>query len=138
MSAIQDVVAAMRDLLEPDAADEDLDVTGAEPLVWEAPRTYVFPGPRLVEAAFETGPTARQDFDIDVVRTIDSSESANRKRDDEITAELDEWAARAFEVVRTNRVHLLWGFISAALRPPPRTLHTRSIAIRISGWRFAG
>jgi hypothetical protein len=139
MNAIQDVVASIRDLLEPDASDDDVDVTGAEPKEWLPGRLYCYPDPgRLSERPFETSAAALQSFEIVAVYTEPSSESADRVRDPEITDVLDTKLAAYLAVIRSNATTALWGHIQAALRTPPRTLRTRNVAIGITGWRAVG
>lgn len=138
MNAILDVVTSIRELLEPDASDDDVDVSGAEPSEWAPGRLYCYPSGRLSERPFETSFAARQDFEVIAVYTEPSSEPAERVRDVEISEALDERLARYLEVVRSNATTLLWGHIQAALRNPPRTLRTRNVAISITGWRAVG
>lgn len=134
MSAILDVVAGIRDLLEPDGDDETVDTTGVAPKEWVAGRLYCYPL-QLAEVPFETSSAARQDFRIAAVWPEPSSESADRRRDPDISEALDEKLGRYLAAVRANATTALWGHIQAALRTPPRTLTTRSIAIEIAGWR---
>jgi hypothetical protein len=138
VNAILDVVTSIRELLEPDASDDDVDVSGAEPSEWVPGRLYCYATARLSERPFETSFAARQDFEVVAVYTEPSSEPATRVREFEITETLDERLARYLAAIRSNATSALWGHIQAALRNPPRTLRTRNVAISITGWRAVG
>lgn len=135
-AAIQDVVAAVRDLLEPAPhTGVTVDPTGAEPLEWEPDTLYVYVA-RLVEVPFETGPTRRQDFTITAVLPVESDEDARQERRAAITDELDTKLGSYLAAVRVNQRTPTWDHLQAAQRPAPRTIKTRSVAIDMSGYRF--
>lgn len=137
--AILDVVDELRRLLEP-GEQVEVDETGAEPLDWEtAPggRAYFYPA-RVAEVAFETGPTARQDFAVAAVFVAPSDEDARRSMDADLSALLDETLGRYLAAVRRNRSTTKWHHIAAAERPAPRTLTARAVALEITGYRFGG
>lgn len=138
MTAVLDVVVALRSALEPDA-QVDVDETGTKPIDWEAaePALYVFPL-RLREAAFETGPTARQDFAVAAVIVAPSDEEARRRIDVDLADWLDEKLGAYLDVVRRNRSTALWHHLEAAERPAPQVLTARARALEISGFRFVG
>lgn len=140
-AASLDVIAAVRELLEPDP-DADVDMGAAEPKEWAAPehgRLYVYPDARAVtEVPFETGPSARQDFRLIAVFVAASEESAQRLTDADLSAFLDERLARYLEAVRRNRSTVTWHHLQAAARPAPRTLTARAVALELTGYRFVG
>lgn len=140
MNAVLDVVAAIRDLLEPPSQMEvDVDETGAEPVRTGKGTFYCYPEPgRLRELAFESGPTARQEFVITAAFMEPSSESAQQLRDADISAALDERLGRWLAAIRSNRSTVFWHHLAAAARPAPRKLTGRGIALEISGYRFVG
>lgn len=139
---IQDVVDAIRDLLEPAPVDPDpviveRDLTGAKPFIWQGGTFYVYPT-RLVETPIETGPVVRQDFGVAAVFVLSSTEEADLKRDADISAALDAKLGAYLAAVRTNHVTTLWGHLRAAMATPPHTLQTRAIALDITGYRLVG
>lgn len=140
MSAtVLDVVAAVRDLLEPDpvppAVATTKDETAAEPFAWEPDTLYVYPI-ESGETPIETGPTARQDFALLAVYVADSHEEAGQRRDPATSALLDAKRARYIDAVRLNRVSPTWLHLRATeRRNPPRTLQSRAVAIEIRGFR---
>lgn len=135
--AVLDVVAGLRSLLEPDPDAVTVDETGAEPKAWGPGTLYCYPV-RVTEVPFETSPAARQDFEIAAVFTEPSDESALRAMDPDLSVLLDNRLAAYLAAVRANATTSLWGSIRAAMRTPPRTLHTRSVALSITGWRAVG
>lgn len=137
MSTIQDLVAAMRDLLEPDP-EVNRDLAGEEPLKWDEDTLYVFPF-RNVTTPIETGPTVRQDFGLVAVWVARGGEEARQKRSVEVSAALDVKRGAYMEAVRTNQVTAVWDHIQAAERArPPRTLQARAVAIEVTGYRIVG
>lgn len=137
MSGVQELVGAVRTLLEPDS-QVDVDETGAEPRVLERDTLYCYPLPELREVAFETGPTARQEFRLMAVYVTGSSEEALRRADAEVSELLDDKRAAYLDVIRSNRSTVTWHHIEAAERPAPQGLTTRSLALELSGFRFVG
>lgn len=138
MSAVQDLVAAMRDLLEPDPADVVKDLGGEEPLVWDPNTFYVFPF-RNTTVPIETGPTVRQDFGLLAIFVAEAHEEARLERKPEVSALLDTKRGAYMEKVRLNQSTVLWNHVRAAeLRRAPRTLQGRAVAIEITGYRIIG
>lgn len=129
------VLTALHELLE--APGIPLDTTGAEPYDWK-PGQYLWQAESSpVERAFETGPSARQDFEIRYVFVAEAHEEAPRERVALITTELDDREAAVFGIVRANRANATWLHLEAAADPrPPATLTTRARALRITGYRF--
>lgn len=138
---IGDIVAAARELLEPDptppaVATVTKDLTGAKPLVWRGKTLYVYPVANR-EVPIETGPTARQDFTLLAVYVADGHEEAVLERDPDVEAELDAKRAAYMAVARHNRVTTTWHHMRATERSnPPRTLQSRAVAIELSGYRI--
>lgn len=147
MSAIQDVVTGIRDLLEPVPADPDpgdpvviRDTTGAKPFVWEAGADgaiYVYPT-RVAEIPIETGPVVRQDFAIAAVFVLPGDEEPAMERDAAVSAALDAKLGTYLAAVRSHHVTTLWGHLRASMANPPRTLQTRAVALDITGYRILG
>jgi hypothetical protein len=135
MTAILDVVAGLRAILEPDPDAVEVDETGAEPLSRATDTLYVYPV-RVAESSIESGPTARQDFEVVAVFAVAASESAQRRRDEEVSAELDSRLGRYLAAVRGHRATPLWDFIQAAQRPAPTSLTSRAVALGITGYRI--
>lgn len=141
MSAtVLDVVAEVRDLLEPDPVPPATttltkDETAAEPFVWEPDTLYVYPV-SSGETPIETGPTARQDFALLAVYVADSHEEPGMRRDPAVSSLLDTKRAQYIDAVRSNRVSPTWLHLRATERSsPPRTLQSRAVAIEIRGFR---
>lgn len=136
MNAILDVVAGLRELLEPgDTVTKD--ETGAPPLEHKPEVLYAYADPvRLLETPIDTGPTIRQDFTVVAEFMESSSENALQRRDVEVSEPLDDRLGRWLAAVRTNQVTAIWMHIRAAARPAPRKMTGRGIAIAISGYRL--
>lgn len=140
---MNDLLLAARELVADDqiATDE----SGAEPFDW-LPRTQYLWLDDLRESAFETGPSARQDFALRLVYVAEArdpdesaSEEAARARYPDVTAELDVQRERYLALVRSHRATGTWLHLEAALDPrPPLTLTSRAVALRLSGYRFVG
>lgn len=140
MSGIGDVVVATRLLLEP-TDQVDVDETGAEPIDWEAAaegRWYVYSTTPITEVAFESGPTARQDFRLRAAFVVPTDEQALRRMDGDVTAYIDEKRASVFDAIRRNRSTVVWHHMTATEVPGPRLLTKRSLAFDLVGYRFVG
>lgn len=138
---IQDIVAAARELLEPDPTPPDVatvtkDETGAQPLVWRPRTLYVWPTANRV-VPIESGPTGRQDFTLQAVYVADGHEEAVSERSADVSDELDEKRGAYMDAARHNQVTSTWDHIRASERTtPPRTLQERAVAIELSGYRI--
>jgi hypothetical protein len=92
---VNDILEAVRELLEPDPDPEPRDValdeTNAKPFDWRPSTLYMWPE-AIAETGIESGPTARQDFSIAVVLTGSAEgEEADRLRSrDDLSDFLDE------------------------------------------------
>lgn len=140
-TGVLDIVAALRDLCEPDPTPPALptvikDLAGAQPFAWTPGTLYVYPT-RNVETPIETGPTARQDFTVTAVYVDDSGEEPDQERDPAVSARLDAKRDAYMAVARTHRTTTVWHHIRAAeANRSPRTLQARAVAIDFSGFRI--
>lgn len=133
MSALLEAIRALVE--DPDVATDE---TGAEPYDWRPGTQYVYEADGSpVERAFETGPTARQDFAVRFVYVAEAHEEASRDRDAAVTAALEARRDAVLAAVRANRANATWLHLDAeAEARPPATLTSRAIALRLTGYRF--
>ena len=131
-----DILEAVRVMV--DADDVTTDETGAEPFDWVPGTQYVYLAEGSpTERAFETGPSARQDFAVLLVYVAEAGEEALRQRDPDVTAELDTRLEAWLSAVRANRANATWLHLEAAAEArPPATLTSRAVAVRLTGYRL--
>jgi hypothetical protein len=139
---VNDILAAVRELLEPDPDPEPRDVavdeTSAKPFDWRPSTLYIWPE-AIAETGIESGPTARQDFSIAVVLTGSAEgEEADRLRSSDLSDFLDERRDTYLAAIRENQRTALWGHLQAGSATAPATLQLRSIGLRLSGYRIVG
>jgi len=133
---ITDVCAGVATILEP-TQQADIDETWIEPYEWAPGRLYVYPT-RQRFTGIESGPTARQDFELLAVYVVSGeAEEAKRQRSADITAALDAKASEYETAIRHNQRTELWDHLAANLDVrPPATVATRAVALRVSGYRL--
>lgn len=132
---ILDIAAEMASLLEP-FDDVTKIVLDREPISWEPETLYVYP---LANAyvGIESGPTVRQDFELRAVYvTATDGEEARRERDPELAAYLDDKANGYMEKVRHHQQAGTWMHVSPIAEDGPRMVSSRSVAIRLPGYRI--
>lgn len=133
---INDIIAAARELLEPDPTEVVKDEAAAQPLEWQPGTLYLYPL-RNADVPFETGPSSRQDFGLMAVFVADAHEEAAKERSAEVSAQLDAKRAAYVAAVIANRRTTAWHHIQATeSRTPPRTLQGRGIALELTGYRL--
>jgi hypothetical protein len=116
--------------------DVAIDETYAKPLAFRAETLYVW-AETVTDVPLESGPTAREDFDLRVLLTgPEAGEEASSQR----SAEVSEWLDGKREVymaaVRANGRTTDWGHLRASATPGPANLQLRSLALRLSGYRI--
>ena len=137
-----EILDALRALLEPDPTPDPrvvaLDEANAKPLK-SLPLTLYLWVTQVSETGIESGPTARQDFVIDLVLTgPDAGEEPALERDPVVSSFLDTRRAGYLAAIRSNQRTSLWGSLRAASATAPATLQQRSTALRLSGYRIVG
>lgn len=133
---IFDVQEHLARLLEPDESITKM-ILDKPPTVFEADHLYVYPA-RVDEVPFESGPTRKQDFILNIVLVVDDmGEMASMEPDEELAQKLDEKRGDYLRIVRVNQVTTVWdhlrGLVDSA---DPLPMDKRSAAVRVSGWRI--
>ena len=141
---MNDLVAAVRAILEPLPTPPDeplvaIDETCAKPFSYKPRTLYLYPT-RVVETAFESGTARRQDFTLVAeVTAADEGEEPDLERKTTVSEFLDDRREAYFAAIRDNQVSSDWLYLRAAEEGPgPATLEHRSLALRLTGYRFVG
>ena len=133
---IRDVLAGLAALVEP-ADQVDIAESSDPPFTWVPNRLYAWAETQAF-VPIESGPTARQDFDLRLVFVADDGgEAATRERSAELAAMLDAKADAYVRAIIAHQRSLLWDHIRPSLNVrPPATLSTRAVAVRVTGYRI--
>lgn len=133
---IRDVILGVAALLEPDD-QVDIDEAAEPAFDWTPNRLYGYAN-RQAFVPIESGPGARQDFDLTFVFVADdASERATRERSVDLAEALDRKADAYCRAIRQHSRSLIWDHIRPSLDVrPPATLTTRALAVRVTGYRL--